>query len=86
VLESARLAAYLLSPLIPNISTAIYQQLGYKIDFNDQSAIATAAKFTTHANWGTLSAKQPLSPPKPVFARLELPETLSSSQKDKASV
>src|SRR6185436_3697002 len=34
VLESVRLAAYLLSPIIPNISTDIYQQLGFLIDFN----------------------------------------------------
>jgi hypothetical protein len=31
VLESVRLAAYLLSPIIPNISTEIYRQLGFKL-------------------------------------------------------
>lgn len=71
VLESVRLAAYLLSPVIPNISTAIYQQLGYSIDFNDKIAIAREAKFSNHGNWGTLSKEGELGEPKPVFARLE---------------
>lgn len=31
VLESVRQAAYLLSPIIPNISTEIYRQLGFKL-------------------------------------------------------
>ncbi|MBW4494145.1 MAG: methionine--tRNA ligase [Oscillatoria princeps RMCB-10] len=31
VLESVRLAAYLLSPIIPKISTEIYRQLGFKL-------------------------------------------------------
>ena len=34
VLESARLSAYLLSPIVPKISTDIYQQLGLNIDFD----------------------------------------------------
>jgi methionyl-tRNA synthetase len=34
VLESARLSAYLLSPIVPKISTDIYQQLGLDIDFD----------------------------------------------------
>ncbi|WP_310485084.1 methionine--tRNA ligase [Chamaesiphon sp. VAR_48_metabat_403] len=34
VLESARLSAYLLSPIVPKISTDIYRQLGLNIDFD----------------------------------------------------
>ena len=34
VLESVRLAAYLLSPIVPTLSNAVYQQLGFKSDFN----------------------------------------------------
>jgi methionyl-tRNA synthetase len=34
VLESARLSAYLLSPIVPKISTDIYRQLGLDIDFD----------------------------------------------------
>ena len=34
VLESVRLAAYFLSPIIPGLSTKIYQQLGFDVDFD----------------------------------------------------
>lgn len=71
VLESVRLSAYLLSPIIPNISTDIYQQLGFAIDFNEKAQINDSAVYATHANWGALKAHQPLGQPKPVFARLE---------------
>lgn len=74
VLESVRLAAYLLSPIIPNISNAIYQQLGFSIDFNDKTAVHTLANFVTHSRWGTLPPNQVLGEPKPVFRRLELPD------------
>ncbi|WP_414528598.1 methionine--tRNA ligase [Nodularia chucula] len=72
VLESVRLAAYLLSPVIPNISTAIYQQLGFGIDFNDPINTAMLAPFTTHAHWGILTSEQSLGKPQPVFKRIEI--------------
>ncbi|HEY9637127.1 MAG TPA: methionine--tRNA ligase [Coleofasciculaceae cyanobacterium] len=72
VLESVRLAAYLLSPIIPSISTDIYQQLGFSIDFNEKTFIHESAPYATHATWGTLPTHQRLGDPKPVFARLEL--------------
>lgn len=78
VLESVRLAAYLLSPIIPNVSSDIYQQLGFAINFNDKTQISITAPFTTHANWGILSVNQKLGEPRPVFQRLELLETVSS--------
>ena len=78
VLESVRLAAYLLSPIIPNISTRIYQQLGYTLDFNDQTILATALSFDLHAVWGALPANQPLAEAQPVFKRLEDTEGASS--------
>ena len=78
VLESVRLAAYLLSPITPNLSNRIYNQLGFSIDFNDKTTIETELAFETHARWGILSAKQVLAEPQPVFQRLELPETISS--------
>jgi methionyl-tRNA synthetase len=68
VLESVRLAAYLLSPIIPNISTAIYHQLGFKADFNAQ---LDSLPFDLHATWGILPAQQALGEPNPVFRRLE---------------
>ncbi len=74
VLESVRLAAYLLSPVIPNISSDIYQQLGFGINFNDQIQSVMAAPFCTHAKWGVLSSKQHLGEPQPIFKRIDLPK------------
>ncbi len=71
VLESVRLAAYLLSPIIPGISTDIYQQLGFSIDFNEKTLINDSVSYETHTAWGSLPAHQSLGKPKPVFARLE---------------
>jgi methionyl-tRNA synthetase len=72
VLESVRLAAYLLSPIIPTISSDIYQQLGFSIDFNNKTLIDVSAAFSAHATWGTLTARQALGEARPVFPRLEL--------------
>ncbi len=71
VLESVRLAAYLLSPIIPDIASEIYKQLGFVINFNDKTQISVAAPFTTHAAWGILSDKQKLGKCRPIFQRLE---------------
>lgn len=71
VLETARLAAYLLSPVIPETSSKIYQQLGFALDFN-QGEIAVAAPYDVHSQWGALPARQRLSDPEPVFKKLEL--------------
>lgn len=76
VLESVRLAAYLLSPIIPNKASDIYKQLGFAIDFNDKTQISTVAPFDNHSNWGILSVEQTLGEPRPVFQRLELLETV----------
>ncbi|MDZ8184183.1 MAG: methionine--tRNA ligase [Nostoc sp. ChiSLP02] len=74
VLESVRLAAYLLSPIIPNISSEIYRQLGFGINFNDRIQSSLNAPFATHAAWGVLSSKQPLGTPQPIFKRIEPPK------------
>ena len=74
VLESVRLAAYLLSPIIPNISSDIYQQLGFGIDFNAQIQTSIIAPFAIHGTWGVLSSQQKLGEPRPIFKRIELPE------------
>ncbi len=74
VLESVRLAAYLLSPIIPNISGDIYQQLGFEINFNEQLQTSTVAPFCVHSTWGLLTAQQQLNKPRPVFKRIEPPE------------
>ncbi len=72
VLESVRLAAYLLSPMIPGICNAIYGQLGFEVDFN-QKAIAAVVEYKDHAAWGYLPPGQPLGEASPVFQRIELP-------------
>jgi methionyl-tRNA synthetase len=72
VLETVRLSAYLLSPVIPNLSNAIYQQLGYQADFND-AAIGQVLPFAEHSKWGVLPAGQPLGEPQSIFPRLDLP-------------
>jgi methionyl-tRNA synthetase len=70
LLESARLSSFLLSPVIPQIATAIYQQLGFDLDF-DQLPINL--DFTAHSSWGLLPANQPLRLAQPVFATMEVP-------------
>jgi len=73
VLESIRLSAYLLSPVIPNLSNAIYQQLGFIIDFNDKNLINQLNNSEQHTQWGILRVNQNLSKPQPIFSRIELP-------------
>ena len=72
VLESVRLTAYLLSPVIPGICNAIYEQLGFSVDFN-QKTIAEVIDYKDHAAWGYLPPGQPLGKAAPVFQRIELP-------------
>jgi len=64
VLESVRLAAYLLS-IIPNVSNDIYQQLGFAIDFNETTQISLRL-YTT----GVTKVKQKLGEPDQFFQRL----------------
>jgi methionyl-tRNA synthetase len=73
VLESVRFVAYLLSPIIPNLSTQIYQQLGFSLDFNQPDLIPDRAPFSLHHQWGVLSLNTNLSKPQPIFAKLEMP-------------
>jgi methionyl-tRNA synthetase len=72
ILESVRLSAYLLSPVIPKVSSAVYQQLGFPIDFNTLE-VGAIVPYPTHATWGILPSGQILGEPQPVFQRLDLP-------------
>jgi methionyl-tRNA synthetase len=63
VLEAVRLAAVLLSPLVPNLSLRILQQLGYLIQDTRELNWDMAA-------WGLLPPRQLEHAPKPVFRRL----------------
>lgn len=72
ILEAVRLAAYLLSPVIPRVSNAIYHQLGFgAVDFDQLQMTATTCPFATHAHWGVLSPRQVLESPQPIFQRLD---------------
>ncbi len=73
VIESVRLCSYLLSPIIPNISTKIYQQLGFDIDFNKISAIEAQTPLDLHSQWGLIAVNSILVKAEPVFVRLENP-------------
>jgi methionyl-tRNA synthetase len=87
-LESARLSAYLLSPIVPKISTDIYQQLGIDVDFDlvggnrssrsQLDALQLPENWEQHGNWGILQADRPLGSPRPIFTKLELPNDASS--------
>jgi methionyl-tRNA synthetase len=77
VLESVRLAAYLLSPIIPNISTEIYRQLGYNLKSNAQDFVAEDGIYTGHSQWGILRGGQVLGTPQPVFQKIELLEAVA---------
>ncbi len=78
ILESVRLAAYLLAPIVPNISTRIYEQLGYSVNFNDAPLIDVSNIFITHSTWGILESMQILGNAQPVFQKLELPIVVES--------
>ncbi|MGF1570097.1 MAG: methionine--tRNA ligase [Nodosilinea sp.] len=73
VLESVRLAAYLLAPVTPGISNDIYGQLGFDVDFN-QANLGDTLIYKDHAAWGLLPPGQALGQAKPVFQRIELLE------------
>jgi methionyl-tRNA synthetase len=82
VLESIRLSAYLLVPIVPKISTDIYRQLGLNIDFdllsgsqaNTNPTPALPFDWAHQATWGVLTANHPLGQPQPIFDKLELPD------------
>lgn len=71
VLESVRLAAYLLSPIIPNIATEIYQQLGCDLKFNNRQWQTESMPVEDHSGWGILPGGQTLGVPQPVFQKIE---------------
>jgi methionyl-tRNA synthetase len=71
VLESVRLAAYWLSPIIPSLSTAIYEQLGFSVNFNDFSSLQVTLGVQDHKCWGILPGGQALGQPVPIFRTLE---------------
>ncbi|WP_017302772.1 methionine--tRNA ligase [Spirulina subsalsa] len=76
VLESVRLSAYLLTPIIPKLSSKVYKQLGFDLDLDTQSKTThdhNSERFADHSQWGYLPPGQMLSQAQPIFAKLELP-------------
>lgn len=66
VLEAVRVAAVLLAPITPSLSSRIYEQLG--LDAPDQLQSLSWAEAT---QWGGLQSGHQTPKPTPVFARLE---------------
>jgi len=71
VLETARIVALLLTPLLPDLSGRMLQQLGQEQP-GSAAGTATAAKWIEQLSWGGLVPAAPLPEPSPVMARLEL--------------
>ena len=71
VLESVRLSAYLLSPIIPNLSNKIYHQLGFSLDFNNKNLFSFLEEDYSHFYWGQLRVNQNLPKASPIFVKLE---------------
>ena len=67
VLEAARIVGVLLSPLLPDLSARILEQLG-----NPRAA----DRWEDQLVWGGLTPGTPLPQPSPVMQRLELDEPL----------
>ena len=65
LLESVRIALYLLSPITPKLSIAAYQQLGLNFD-------ETSPPDWSHTNWGILKTGIPIPTPVPIFQRIEI--------------
>ena len=78
VLESVRLAAYWLSPIVPTLSINIYEQLGYSVDFSDPHRLQVKLDLSEHRFWGTLLPGQSLQQPTPIFRTLDLPESMDT--------
>ena len=71
VLETARIVALLLVPLLPDLSARMLQQLGLEQPESSAGATATG-NWPQLLSWGRLVQASPLPEPAPVMARLEL--------------
>jgi methionyl-tRNA synthetase len=74
VLETARIVALLLAPLLPDLSGRMLQQLGQAEPLSGAGAPtgSEASPWLRQLAWGGLQAGAPLPEPSPVMARLEL--------------
>ena len=78
VLETARIVALLLAPLLPDLSGRMLTQLGQSEPASGSGAAAPieGSGWLLQLAWGGLEAGAPLPEPSPVMARLELDEPL----------
>jgi methionyl-tRNA synthetase len=71
VLESLRLYAYLMYPVVPTLTSKIYTHLGYPADYCDRAAFFT----WQDAAWGLLPCGQILPRANPIFQRIVMPRS-----------
>jgi methionyl-tRNA synthetase len=77
VLESARIVAVLLEPLLPDLASRMLSQLGQPPSDSPAASVSGQVRpWTEQLQWGGLMAGTPLPEPVPVMARLELVEAL----------
>jgi methionyl-tRNA synthetase len=76
VLETCRLLAALLTPLVPDLAERMLQQLGVSPLASDASAPEAGQGWREVLVWGLLTPGSPLPVPVPVMQRLELPSIL----------
>ncbi|MEN9202117.1 MAG: methionine--tRNA ligase [Thermostichus sp. DG_1_6_bins_120] len=67
VLESVRWVAVLLSPIVPDLSLKILQQLGFQL------SDITQLRWDPDATWGQLPPAQEPQPPTPIFQKILKP-------------
>ena len=76
VLETSRIVAVLLAPLLPELSSRMLQQLGQEELASGSGCRIDPGLWPATLAWGGLTAGQPLPEPTPVMQRLELDSPL----------
>lgn len=77
VLETCRLVAVLLTPLLPDLAARMLNQLGLEpIQSGASNAALHPAPWSEALAWGGLQGNSPLPEPVPVMQRLELDSPL----------
>ncbi|BBL85910.1 methionine--tRNA ligase (chromatophore) [Paulinella micropora] len=72
VLETTRIVAFLLIPILPELSVRLQKQLGIEKTLDGAEVCVDDSLWDLHLRWGNLVEGNPLPEPTPVIARLEL--------------
>lgn len=72
VLETTRLVALLVAPLVPDLAGRMLEQLAQPAVESASNQKAAESRWLEHLTWGGLVPGSPLPEPEPVMARLEL--------------